>query len=332
MCFLSGCPLWCLRVPGLCWSALFLLGLLPASAFSLLAGFLPALRGVARPFRVSPPGWFVPVACGSVGGFVAWVFLPGFAALVSLSLLRLAGWGAGWSVAPAPRPRLSLWWCAVSSPSPSLLCAPLGAAVAFGGSRSLPPAFSGLVASVVSAVLASGASVRVGCAVGADAAVLSSAVASGPPSAVSVFAFFGPGGVGAWSGSAVSAVLAAAAAGAPVSWWAGGSPSSGVPFRARLAVRSRVCVSGSFAAAFFLASPSSPGSLGAAAAAVRSGAFVFAFACGFSGPPVPLFGVPAGSWVPAVFFGFACWLWVPVVGSPWSPAPAPVSRQLSLFS
>jgi len=212
------------------------------------------------------------------------------------------------------------------SPSPSLLCAPLGASVAFGGSRSLPASFSPLVASVVSAVLASGASVRVGCAVGADALVLSSAVAAGPASSVSVFSFFGPGGSGAWSGSAVSAVLAAAAAGASVSWWAGGSPSSGVPFRARLAVRSRVCVSGSFAAAFFLSSPSSPGSLGAAAAAVRAGSpFVVAFCCGFSGPPVPLAGVPAGSWVLGSFFGFSAWFWRV------SPPPAPPPLQPRLF-
>jgi len=297
--------------PGAC-----LLGFLPGFAFCPAAGFPPlfgvwrassgfALRAGLSPLRVPPVG---------------------------VSRLGLSPLWGGWSPA---RPRLSLsWWCAVSSPSPSpsLLCAPLGAAVAFGGSRSLPSSFSGLVASVVGAVLASGASIRVGCAVGADALVLSSAVASGPASSVSVFSFFGPGGAGAWSGSAVSAVLAASAAGASVSWWAGGGPSSGVPFRARLAVRSRACVSGSFAACFFLASPSSAGSLGAAAAAVRSGAFVAAFACGFSGPPVALFGVPAGSWVPASFFGFSCWLWVPAAGSPWSPAPAPSVRQLSLFS
>lgn len=76
-----------------------------------------------------------------------------------------------------------------------------------------------------------------GCAVGADAAVLAAAVRLLPPSRVAVWAAFGPGGLGsAGSASSVSGVGRALAAGCAVSWWAGGGLA--VPLRGRLCARS----------------------------------------------------------------------------------------------
>lgn len=186
--------------------------------------------------------------------------------------------------------------------------------VVFGGSRSLPVSFAPLVRSVVAAVLAAGAPfVSVGCAAGADAFCLSAALALGAAPRVRLFCLGASSGAGFWSGSAPFALLrSAAAAGAAVSWSAGGG--SAVPFRARLLRRSLACLPGCSSAVFFLASPSSPGSLRVAAAAARAGLLVFAFPCGFSGAPAPLAGL-AGAWVPSVFRGFSCFSWVPAQAS-----------------
>lgn len=210
------------------------------------------------------------------------------------------------------------WWCPVSSPSlPSLpgSAFPSSLVVSFGGSRSLPASSVPLVRSVVSAAWAAGAVVSVGCAVGADQAVVSSALAcaaGGVPLSVSprlwVSAVGAPSGAGFWSGSAVASVRAAAAAGARVSWLAGGPVS--VPLRARLLLRSRAALRGARCAVFFLASPSSAGSLAVAGCAVSSGVPVFAFC---SSVPCPPRGC-AGSWVSSAFLGFPCWSWVPAGG------------------
>jgi hypothetical protein len=206
------------------------------------------------------------------------------------------------------------------------------ALVGFCGSRSLGSSFAALVSSVVSSVLAAGRSVAVGCAAGADAAVLSAAlplVSSPSPSgpALRVFAAFGPGGLAnAGSASAVALVSrAAAAAGSPghgvaspvsVSWWAGGGP--GVPLRGRLLSRSLALVSavaGSGPGAGLVVFAGSPvlggsGSWAAALAAVGAGLPVVVFPCGFSPACLPSLG--PGSWVPAgsgVWSGG--WRWVP---------------------
>jgi hypothetical protein len=184
----------------------------------------------------------------------------------------------------------------------------------FGGSRTFETRSS--VAPVVTAVLRSGSSVSVGCATGADALVVGCVVGSGQTRRLSVAAAFGPGGVGAWSCSAVAVVATAARAGAQVSWWAGGPVA--VPLRARLLRRSLAGLVGAFAACFFLAAPSSPGSLRVAAAAAGSGLPVFAF-CVSS--PVPLAGL-VGAWVRSSFFGLSaagglpCWAWSPAAQQP----------------
>ncbi len=127
--------------------------------------------------------------------------------------------------------------------------------VGFCGSRALPASAPALVAGVVRSVLAAGRGVAVGCALGADAAVLSSALRAGAASRLSVFAAFGPVSPAflgspaphvrapgaSRSCSSVSGVAEALAAGAPVSWWSGGGPA--VPLRSRLAARSAALVS-----------------------------------------------------------------------------------------
>lgn len=146
-------------------------------------------------------------------------------------------------------------------------------------------------------------SLAVGCAVGGDAGFLCGWGSVRGVSGASVFAAFGPGGVGACSLSAVRVVSRFAAAGGSVSWWAGGGPS--VPLRARLACRSSACFgsvpAGSWAFVV-LASPSSVGSLRSAVlAARRLSVFV-----------VPLF---PPSLLPSVWRGRAL---------SWSPCPLPL--------
>ena len=100
-----------------------------------------------------------------------------------------------------------------------------------------------------------------------------------------------------------------------MAWWVGG-PSS-VPLRARLFRRSCVAVRGASACVFFLASPSSPGSLAVAGFAVGRGLPVFAVSC--APGPVPFVPDPprgcAGVWVASSFAGLSCWAWSPSQGS-----------------
>jgi hypothetical protein len=186
---------------------------------------------------------------------------------------------------------------------PPVLAGAAGRVVAVAGSRSLPPGGAPLVAGVARLLVAAGASLVVGCAVGADAAVVSAV----PPSALQVLAAFGPGRAGAWAGSAVSAVRAFAASGGSVSWWAGGGPA--VPLRARLAARTRaVVVEASAGLVVFFASPASRGSVLAAQLAVARGLPVVAFPLGFA--PVQLPALSVGSWAPAGGSGVWAGAWV----------------------
>jgi hypothetical protein len=193
--------------------------------------------------------------------------------------------------------------------------------VLFGGSRSLPGRWAGLVRGVVAACVSSSVpAFSVGCASGGDALALSALVGLGAAPRVSVFAVGDASGAGfAGAVSAVPVVLSAAAAGASVSWWAGGGPA--VPLGVRLAVRSRValCPGGSpvQAACWFLASPASVGSLAAARAAALAGVSVVVFCCGWASEELPLLFSRGGRWVPVVAGPF-------LGGFVWVPARCPV--------
>jgi hypothetical protein len=118
--------------------------------------------------------------------------------------------------------------------------------VAFSGSRVFPDDAAPAVGLLVRAALRQGLDLAVGCAVGADRAVVDAALAAfarpaaPPPARLHVFSAFGPAGLGAWRGSAVSSVQAADQVGARVAWWAGGDEQ--VDLKQRLACRSRAMV------------------------------------------------------------------------------------------
>jgi hypothetical protein len=210
--------------------------------------------------------------------------------------------------------------------------------VSFSGSRSLPADASAFVRRVVASVVASGRGVAVGCACGLDAVVVRSVGSVVPPELLRVFAVFSASGAGAWGGSAVSSVQAAARAGAAVVWSAGGSGSR----RSQLRARSAACVrfsassgAGAGLVAFVCGGWSaSPGSWSTVRLAVQlglpvvvfpvrpllpesgSGAAVgcaFGLGPGFSFLPSLAPWCGAGSWVPAARSG----LWTS--GFRWQP-------------
>lgn len=184
--------------------------------------------------------------------------------------------------------------------------------VALAGSRVLPAAAPALVRAVVWSLLGEGCSLAVGCCVGADQVALGQCA----PAQARVYCAFGPAGQGACAWSAVSAVLAHAAAGGAVSWWAGGGAR--VPLRRRLASRSAaVARSASSGAVVFLASPTSRGSLIVAQGVARRGLPVVAFPLGFPAAELPHLG-GGGAWAP-VGSGFPAggWRWVSAAGEGW---------------
>jgi hypothetical protein len=155
--------------------------------------------------------------------------------------------------------------------------------------------------------VSSGRALAVGCSLGADALGAASAWASRSAlPAVSVFAAFGPSGVGrgAWS----SPLASVSRWGACVSWWAGGGP--GLPLAARLASRTAAAVAfvasaGPGSGVVLFAPSLSGGSLLAARAALGASLPLVVF-----GPcPAPLLG---GSWARAgAGVWAAAWRWVP---------------------
>jgi hypothetical protein len=220
--------------------------------------------------------------------------------------------------------------------------------VGFCGSRDLPvsAADSALVAGVVGSVLAAlpHRDVAVGCAVGGDALLVSAALAAGASSRLRLFAAFGPVSPpwpaarvfapGASSSvSSVSGVAGALAAGASVSWWAGGGPE--VPLAGRLASRSAVLVSAvaaSGAGRGFVGFVSSPCPVGLGPSSSSSACFSgtgsgsWASLALASGLGLPVVVFPVG--LPALALPAWAGSWVPVAGA-WSggfrfvPAPPP---------
>jgi len=158
-------------------------------------------------------------------------------------------------------------------------------------------------ASLIQAVLHTGAQVHVGCCVGTDQAVIQAASRSSSYQQVRVFAAWGPGGQGAVPTlSAIQSVQAWAAAGGAVTWWAGGGLN--LPLAARLIQRSQAALSGSSIA---LVIEPGPGSLAVAAHAVTGGMRVYAWS-----PSQPLHPAGhAGQWRASELLGSPVWLWQP---------------------
>lgn len=165
--------------------------------------------------------------------------------------------------------------------------------IALVGSRTLTDTQTQVVFSVAASLVSSGQSLRVGCCQGADVSALAGAC-SVDRSAVSVFAAFGEGGVGACRVSAVYEVSAFATSGGSVTWWAGGVPS--VPLPVRLVRRAQLVVERAASVVAFFGSASSKGTLQACKHAVALGLPVVAF---FFGEAVSL---GSGSWLPSSSF------------------------------
>ena len=172
-----------------------------------------------------------------------------------------------------------------------------------GGSRSVLPGSAAWVA-CQAFVLRCRGPVHVGCASGADQAVVLAR-----PAGLRVWAAFAASGAGSWRSSAVAAVQAAAGAGVPVSWLAGGALA--LPLVARLARRSRAALAGCGLAVFFAPGP---GSLSVARAALAQGIPVRLWLAPGQLPP----SLP-GACAPVLVGG--CW---------WCFAPAS-SLQINLF-
>lgn len=160
--------------------------------------------------------------------------------------------------------------------------------VALAGPRRLPSSSARQVRRATAALRRAGCRLVVGCAVGADAAVLEAAGAGAVD--VRVLAAWGPEG-GACASSAERAVRAHAAAGGEVRWWTGGGPE--VLLQARLARRTEAVVASADALVVWLRS-GSRGSLRAAECAARRGLSVVAFPVD---GPLPMLG--PGRWVRA---------------------------------
>lgn len=111
--------------------------------------------------------------------------------------------------------------------------------LAIGGSRRLSPSAAESARLISSALLKSGYRLAVGCATGADAAVMAAAVANWRASQLHIHTAFGPitgsvscyGVAGTGSCSATAAVAVAKHAGAKVTAWAGGGPTLAFPQR-----------------------------------------------------------------------------------------------------
>lgn len=170
---------------------------------------------------------------------------------------------------------------------------------AVAGPRDLSGAEADRFRAAVRALAARGGQVVVGCATGADALALQVC------RPVRVLAAWGPDATGACRWSAVGPVQLAAAAGVPVTWWAGGGPAQPLP--ARLRGRTHAVVSAADAGLLVALRPGSRGSLLAARHAVRRGLQVVACPLGDS---LPLLGPGAWEWVAGAPWGQA-WRWQP---------------------
>lgn len=242
----------------------------------LLPGSPPRGGGACRPFVAAVSFALVPLALRRAGWFrFRWPRRP-------------LPWGVVALPAPLPsrlRPAARRCWPRRVSSSAALFpAAPPPARVGFSGGRRLSPAFRPLVAGVVSAVVAAGRSVVVGCAGGADRFVRTAA----PGAVVFSVASFGSGR-GAFAARSIALVRAVAA----------GGPGSGL-----VVFPAEPCPDGllpsAAASACFCGLGS--GSWASAAFAVGLGLPLVVFPCGFSVLPPWRAWFPAGAGIWALGF------------------------------
>ena len=249
-------------------------------AFLLRCGGRGALlvarrRRPLRRFLGAPAGSGLPVVLCALRPARPSGLLAGVRSRLPAARARGPGFGVPRPGVPVRGVLFRFRWRLVVASLP-LLSAAAPAVVGFSGGRRLSPAFRPLVAGVVSAVLASGRSVAVGCAGGADAFVRAAA-----PGA-RVFAVPGAGlRPAAWFAARSVALVRAAAAGGSGSGFVA-FPSAPCPAGLSPSASPAACFCG-------LGS----GSWASAAFAAGLGLPLVVFPCGFSALP------PWGVWVPA---------------------------------
>jgi hypothetical protein len=196
--------------------------------------------------------------------------------------------------------------------------------IAIGGSRRLSPAGSALATSLAHLILGQGVHVVTGCATGADAAVIRSAVCLGLGRQLTVLSAFGPVAqalgrptvLGSCASSALAEVLQARRAGALVKPWAGGR--SEVPLNQRLAARTAAVAALASEGAFIVAeSELGPGSQRLAQLVSARGLPVGILQPGRQASAPPLVLKTPGYWSPwqpnAQLLNANAWIWRPAV-------------------
>lgn len=135
--------------------------------------------------------------------------------------------------------------------------------VAVAGSRTLPPAYIPLVASIAQHIARSSGGLSVGCCLGVDQAVISSV----EPKFLHIHTIFNARGEGACSLSTVQSVLSSASAGSRLTWLSGGDLSKPLNFRLSSRTKAVVSSASSGLLAFFISGASRGTSLACKTAA-----------------------------------------------------------------
>ena len=181
-------------------------------------------------------------------------------------------------------------------------------ALALGGGRHLTsPAAAAFIKNwIKTAAATTPITLNVGCAIGADEAVITAALEIGTIP-TTVFSIFSSTGAGCWRDSATKTILAAASANPPnfTFCWSVGDASKPLPLSARLARRS-ACVNVASNLAVWFAP--GHGSLAAAATSIRTNPGRPVIAVCNIAPPL-LIAVPDGRWIQISMCASPAWLW-----------------------
>lgn len=152
--------------------------------------------------------------------------------------------------------------------------------IAMGGSRIITKQEKQQIHEVVKVLLEKNMQICVGCAIGADQAIIESVMSMGMEKSLKIFAAFGIDGKGGWEGSAINTVIKAFGKGASVEWY--DEKQLNISLKARLAIRTKNYISeANKGMIVFLSSEKSKGSIGAIKIALRKELKTIVFCNGF---------------------------------------------------